>query len=61
MKRIKRTWINCGALAVIVAAGAAMIAPPVAYAAEAKATCTIGDVTLTGDICTSDGKTCKCA
>jgi hypothetical protein len=60
---MKRKMINLGALAVIALGGAALTMP--AYAAvpddaEIEATCTIGNVTLEGDACTSDGTTCKC-
>jgi hypothetical protein len=59
---MKRTWINCSALTVLVVAGSAMFAPRMAHAEAAlEAECKIGDVVVKGDICTSDGKTCKCA
>lgn len=57
---MKRTFINTCALAVVVVGGWMLAAPSLAHAAAA-AKCTINGVTVEGDICTSDGKTCKCA
>ena len=57
---MKRTFINTCALAVVMVGGWMLAAPSLAHAAAA-AKCTIGGVTVEGDICTSDGKTCKCA
>ena len=63
---MKRKMINLGAFAVVVFGSAALAAPAMAKEASdpeftTEAECTIGNVTVKGDICSSDGTTCKCA
>lgn len=60
---MKKLVFNLSALAVI-AMGGSYLASPLAAApgdSTTQAECTIGNVTVKGDICTSDGTTCKCA
>ncbi|HLL48902.1 MAG TPA: hypothetical protein VK399_19530 [Longimicrobiaceae bacterium] len=56
---MRRNWINLGALAVTMLGGWLLVATP-AHAAE-RAKCTIGNVTVEGDVCWTDGTTCKCS
>jgi hypothetical protein len=58
-EQMKRMWLNLGAVAVLAVTGTALLAPSAYALAAAK--CTINGVTVEGDICTSDGTTCKCS
>lgn len=59
---MKKLALNLAALAVIAMGGSYLAAPLAAAPGDAtvQAECTVGDVTVKGSSCMTDGKTCSC-